>query len=78
MGNPSTVSELKYTSGCGTFPNASLQVRTFDYFIVVTILLRCDSTSFSRGARKSYALSLRSGTRMSPATLTAARFGFIN
>ena len=64
MGNPFTVNELKYTSGCGTFPNASLLVRAFDYSIVVMILLQRDSTSFSRsryqskiprGTRRSYA-----------------------
>ena len=91
MGNPFTVNELKYTSGCRTFPNASLLVRTFDYSIVVMVLLPRDSTSFSqsryqsdipRETRRSYALSLRSvvdpGTIMSPATLTSAIFGFIN
>ena len=67
MGNLFTVNELKYTSGCGTFTNASLVVRTFDYSIVLMILLPRDSTSFSRsryesklprGTQKSYDFSL--------------------
>ena len=68
MGNPFAVNKLKYTSGCGTFPNASLLVRTFDYSVVLMILLLRDSTSFSRsryksklprGTQKSYGFSLR-------------------
>ena len=63
LGNPVAVNVLKYTSGCGTFPIASLLVRTFGYSIVVEILLPRDSTSFSqsryeskipRGTRRSY------------------------